>query len=542
MTSEFMYKHQRHSGLIYAQLGVWRIADRENPAYTAYQVPGVDSSLVPEMGWQAGLDNRTLDGMGNEPAPIAKQVFGPLECVFSRHNDGHADGVIVTGAGTPWWNGCYSRVDKIEGAAITSEFMYKHQEHDGLIYAQNGVWRIADRVDPPYTAYQAPDVRCSTVPRHSWRFGLDHRTPAEMGAGPAPTVQEVFSPHQCVFARNNDGLADGLIVTGAGTAKWNGCYDRVDRLPNSAMTSEFMYRHQEHSGLIYAQHGTWRIADRVDPAYTAYQVPNIESSTAPQRGWTFGLDPRTPDGMGDAPAPFTQEVIQCALTAHDDGLADGVVVTGAGTPWWNGCYDRVERLENAAITSQYMYKHQKHRGLIYAQHGVWRIADRVDPDFTAYQVPDVNSSTVPFLGWRFGLDDRTPAGMGVGPAPTAQEVFAPPQCMFTRHSDGHADGVIVTGAGTPFWNGCYDRIDKLEGAGITSDFMWKHQKHRGLIYAQHGAWRIADRVDPAHTAYQAPNVESSTVPQTGWTFGLDSRTPQGAGDAPAPTAQEVFNP
>jgi len=117
------------------------------------------------------------------------------------------------------------------------------------------------------------------------------------------------------------------------------------------------------------------------------------------------------------------EALKCVFTAHNDGLADGIIVTGAGTSRWNGCYDRAAKPQNAGgMTSAFMYQHQEHSGSIYALEGTWRIAEW--GNYTAYQAPGIRSSTVPLQGWAAGLDERTPVGLGDGPAPTAHEVFA----------------------------------------------------------------------------------------------------------------------
>jgi len=117
------------------------------------------------------------------------------------------------------------------------------------------------------------------------------------------------------------------------------------------------------------------------------------------------------------------EALKCVFTAHNDGLADGIIVTGAGTARWNGCYDRAAKPKDAGgMTSAFMYQHQEHSGSIYALEGTWRIAEW--GNYTAYQAPGIRSSTVPLQGWAAGLDERTPVGLGDGPAPTAHEVFA----------------------------------------------------------------------------------------------------------------------
>merc|ERR1719210_3176015 len=246
--------------------------------------------------------------MGDGPAPTAQAVFEAPQtveaprCVFTAHNDGLADGIVVMGAGTTRWNGCYERVDKLRKKGMTSDFMYQHQEHSGSIYALRGIWMMADW-EGNDAAYQAKSISSSTVPEQGWTEAT--------GGGPAPTAQQVFEAPKaveapkCVFTARNDGFADGIVVTGAGTKRWNGCYERVANRRKKGMTSTFVYQHQENSGSVYALRGTWVIADW-EGKYVAYQASGISSNTVPEQGWASGPD--TPEGMGDGPAPTAKEV------------------------------------------------------------------------------------------------------------------------------------------------------------------------------------------------------------------------------------------
>jgi len=109
-------------------------------------------------------------------------------------------------------------------------------------------------------------------------------------------------------------------------------------------------------------------------------------------------------------------------------------------------------------------------------------------------------------------------------------------CGFTAHHDGVADGIIVMDAGTKRWNGCYDRNDAGRNDGAGGNY--EHRAHSGSIYQHDNTWRIA--VSGQYTSYQAPNIRSSVVPRSGWAAGLDTRTPAGDGDSPAPNVRVVF--
>jgi len=228
----------------------------------------------------------------------------------------------------------------------------------------------------------------------------------------------------CEFTAHNDGRADGIFVTGAGSGRWNGCYGRAGPSEEVPIADDVTYRNQNHNGAIYQLNGVWRIAD-FEANYTAYQVPGVRSQSVPSQGWAAGLDARTPAGEGEEPAPSTHEVFACAFTAHNDGNPDGIIVTGAGTLRWNGCYNRAGPSEEVPIADSATYRHQAHNGAIYRQRssGVWRIAD-FEANYTAYQVPGVRSQSVPSQGWAAGLDDRTPAGQGEEPAPSTRAVIA----------------------------------------------------------------------------------------------------------------------
>jgi len=150
------------------------------------------------------------------------------------------------------------------------------------------------------TNQETPDIDSS-------RFELDIPTLPEKGVCDLSVLTSPeWSPPvectpECVFKAHNDGIPDGVIVEGAGTSKWNGCYDRADAGRKDGPGGN--YQHQQHAdATIYQLQGTWRIA--VSGKYTVYQAPEIKSPTVATGRWAAGLDARTPKGMGDAPAPL----------------------------------------------------------------------------------------------------------------------------------------------------------------------------------------------------------------------------------------------
>jgi len=113
-----------------------------------------------------------------------KQVQVP--CHFQQNNDDIPDGIIVEGAGSPYWNGCYERDDETD---IPGE-KYNHQLNDNAeIYNLDGVWRIGAHTT--YRAYEAPGNASDGVPTDSWARSLDSRAPTDMGLGPAPILRPV---------------------------------------------------------------------------------------------------------------------------------------------------------------------------------------------------------------------------------------------------------------------------------------------------------------------------------------------------------------
>jgi len=170
----------------------------------------------------------------------------------------------VSGAGSKKWNGCYDR-SEAGGSVLGYILGGTNSEYPGFgcLSLHNDVKLNDATLEECKQACNARDT-CKSVDFYEGRTG-----------------------HTC-------SLSDSSFADVGTTTSTSDCRFYEKKGGGN-------YKHRAHTGTIYQYEGTWRIA--VSGQYTSYQAPTIRSSVVPTSGWVAGLDSRTPDGLGDAPAP-----------------------------------------------------------------------------------------------------------------------------------------------------------------------------------------------------------------------------------------------